>query len=439
VVNPAEQVTQDLPIAWSTAEPATADLGQPFLTGLEILFNDEDLKRLVDEAMQSNPDINQLAQQVQASGMLLRQLDASRSPQIDLVADANRNKTFNTIANSYTFGLNLAWEIDLWGRLANLSDAAQLNHRASESELTAVRTAIAMAVARTWIEGWTIYHQLEIEKRYVERLQHMVIIVTQSFREGSAALEDLTAIRIQQETAMANIAASQERLTRNQRAMAVLLGKVPNQTDIFSSNNLPDVTAPPQQLPASVIANRLDIQAAFYRLGAMDAEMKASYKALLPSLSLSGAYNRNNQPGSLFDNDISWSLIGGLTQPLFRWGALRAEAEASVANREASWWAYRKTVLVALQEVENALAMETSLQLQSERLDRAHRDVAAFLESYEGKYRSGLIDILDLLDVQVQALEIDVQRIQIQASQLDNRLLLAQALGYRMENHRYDP
>lgn len=136
----------------------------------------------------------------------------------------------------------------------------------------------------------------------------------------------------------------------------------------------------------------------------------------------------------LFDGDIVWSLVGGLTQPLFHGEGLYAQAQASAATAEASWWAYRKSVLTALQEVENALMMEKTLSMQTDRLMAAKKEALNVQRIYEEKFRSGLVDVLDLIESRLQVLEINAYLIQARAARLDNRFLLAQAMGYGGEN-----
>lgn len=436
---PIEQAFQDIPVNWQESDSADIDIKKPFFNSLTDLLLHPQLKELVGEAVSENPDLNQLALKVKASGLLLKQVDANRYPTIDLTANSARNRRFESIASSYEYGLNVAWEIDLWGRLADQEESTGADYTAQKWEYAAAENTIAVTIVRIWIEGWALSRIKNIEQNYLDALEKMEVVILENYRNGTVQLEDVSAIRVQQESVHADMIASSELISRNYREMELFLGRVPSNNAVFNNKQLPEVLMPPTAVPAKVLAQRPDIQVAFHQLKAFDAETRARYKALLPSVNLSGSLGQVGNSGTLsnlFKGDTIWSLVGGVTQPLFNAGSIQAQADATAVSAEASWWAYRKTILTAIQEVENALTVERSLNQQLERLLKARNESLEVQLIYKDKYLNGLVDVLDFIESQLQTLEIDARIIQAEAAQMDNRILLALAMGFGIEQEQ---
>ena len=435
----AEQARVDLPVRWQ-AESASVVEEQPFFDSLDDLFRHPRLAELLHEAQRANPDLNQLALRLKASGLLLKPVDARRYPALDLAWNKTRSYRDYSHSQAYEFGLNLAWELDLWGKLADQGAAARTEDAALAQDYAAARNALSVVILRTWVEAWSLQASLRNQQQQLEALEQIERIVLDSYRGGGVPLEDLSAVRLEQQSARADLMASTEALARNRRSLHLLLGRMPKATQLVDEAPLPEILMPPRQLPARVLARRPDIQAAFHRLQVLDAQTRASYKALLPSINLSGNLGRSAASGAMSTlfggaGDGVWSLVGGITQPLFNAGSLRAQAQAAAADAEGGWWAYRKVLLTAVQEVENALAQEQSLSQQLQRLHAAQTQAQRLQQLYEDRYRSGLVDILDLIDARLKLLQTNARLIQAKAARLDNRVLLAQALGFAVEKH----
>jgi NodT family efflux transporter outer membrane factor (OMF) lipoprotein len=435
------QVDNDLPERWQT-EPTVAEtaLEQPFFSSLADLLRQPRLVELLREAQRANPDLQQLALQLQASGLLLKPVAARRYPTLDLSGNTTRSYRDNSHTNSYEFGLSSAWELDLWGKLADQLSAVQFADGALAQDYAAARNTLAVRILRTWVEAWSLQARRTNQRNQIDALEQIAAVVLDSYRAGGAALEDLSVVRLEQQYARADLLATTEALARNRRTLHLLLGRMPTTAQLIDERPLPDIVMPPAQLPARVLARRPDIQAAFQRLQALDAQTRASYKALLPSINLSGNLGRSATPGALSHlfggaGEGVWALVGGISQPLFRAGSLRTEAQAASVSAEGGWWAYRQTLLNAVLEVENGLAMEQSLSQQLQLLQTAQQQALRLQHVYEEKYRNGLVDILGLIDARLKLLESTARLIQTRAARLDNRLLLAQALGFGVETN----
>ena len=161
---------------------------------------------------------------------------------------------------------------------------------------------------------------------------------------------------------------------------------------------------------------------------------------MLPSINIGAEVTRLSE-SDLFGGTASssgWSIVAGLTQPLFQGGALLAEAEASSAQAEAAVFDYKQAVLAAMQEVEQSLSRDRSLARRHSYYAAASDEAGRVLADYTLRYRNGLADILDLLDVQKQVLDLESALTQVQAARLDNRIVLGVALGLGLGS-RTDP
>ncbi len=151
---------------------------------------------------------------------------------------------------------------------------------------------------------------------------------------------------------------------------------------------------------------------------------------MLPSISISAALTDVGESPSeaLFKNPV-WSLLGQITAPLFEGGKLRANLKSAELDTLNSWWAYQDTLLTAVKEVQDALGQERSLQAQYQAITVSLAAAKRSTDNYESKYRQGLADILDLLDVYQTSFDLKAQLAELKFNQLSNRLDLGMALG----------
>ena len=151
-----------------------------------------------------------------------------------------------------------------------------------------------------------------------------------------------------------------------------------------------------------------------------------SYKALLPSITLSASLSDlAKTPSQALLTSPVWSLLGNLSAPLFQGGALRAQVDIAKLNAEQAFWNYQDILLTAVNEVEDTLGQEQSLNTQQEQLQSAQRSFS----NYQSKYQQGLVDILDLLTVQQTVYDLQAQLTQLHYTLQTNRIDLGLALG----------
>lgn len=425
-----KELAEQFPSTWK--EPFTA-IGTA--AHLEELTNNQELKRLVQEALNANPNILATAYRLQASGLLLSVTSSAYMPSVSLGGSGTRSNASGNEADSYSSSLNVRWEIDLWGRLADLYKADKLSVAAKTEDYIAARNALVARVMQAWIDLSSQNVAVEIQHRRIEALKNAEDIVLDRYSTGIGKSEDLATAKANTEAARQVLVANILAVTKAKRTMEILLGRYPSGL-ISGETALPIMATPIVALPSSVLTNRPDIKAAWFRIQQADTNVSASNKAMLPTFTLSAdvGYSSNGF-SSIGTGPSVWNLVGSLSQPLFMGGKLKDTAAANSEESKAVWEEYRQIVLNAASEVENALENETSLEKQEKFLKSSLQYARESRINYEQQYREGLTDILNLLTAKNNELNTEAELLAIRTSRTTNRITLAVAVGLSSEQN----
>lgn len=421
---------------------------QPFVTGstyqsLFDLVEDPQLEALVRLAMQQNAGLQQLALQLQEAGLLVEQQRAAKRPQVNAKLESARQNSPSDsglkIANNYSLGLNVSWELDVWRRLADAEAAAQYDEAALLADYQAARNSLAGEVLRKAIMIVYLQNEVVIEQQRLANLTLNEKFIKDRYQAGLGNLADLEAARSAAERTAAEIASKQQLLAESERRLAQLMGD-PLLKKRSLPETLPQVSLTLAEMPAAIMTRRPDLQAALQRIQAADSQANVAYKNLLPSFSLAASWSKaSNRPSRLLSSDPLWSLLGNLSAPLFQGGALRAQAESAQFSAERALWAYRERLLAATVEVEDKLGQEHSLAQQKRHLAQALKHATTTHDYYRQRYRQGLSTIFDLLIAQQNAFNLEIELLQNRFQRLTNRIDLALALGLGESSAAGDP
>ncbi len=402
---------------------------RPLSDQLLALIDDPALTRRVEQALAGNLDLRQTALRLQEQRLLSRQTRAAEKPQLDLALDSQRNETDNSPTSNHSLALNLSWELDVWGRLADASSAAEAETRAQQRDYQAARNSLAARIIQSWVELSLRQQIIEAEQARIQSLRNTEAVITERYRDGIGNVADLDAARAATARAEASLAARSESRRAALRALNLLTGDSPQRNNP-QPLAIPAVSNPPTSIPAEVIAARPDLQAAYSRILAADKQTAVAYKALLPGFSLSASLSQSRpELGDLLSGSTAWNLLGRLTAPLFNAGRLQAGADIAASQAQRAWLSYQQTLLTALLEVEDALGQEAALARQQRALSRALGHADASFEHYRARYREGLVDILDLLTAEQSAFDARTALLQVRQDRLNNRITLGLALG----------
>lgn len=424
----------NFPDNW-TAEANTEQAGQAWLQDL----NTPKLGALIGEAMRQNADLQRVTSVLGQSIAEARIAGAELMPSADLGLDGARQKintfgpsaTGGVIFENYDLGPNLSWELDLWGRLRNLTSGALARVEVSQAELQAARLSLAARVAKAWFNLAEGEQQLKEAAQTAEAYRQNLKTLESRFKRGLSKGLDLRRTRTLAATSEADLATQRRALDTAKRNLELLLGRYPAAA-VRPGKNLPELPeAIPAGLPADLIQRRPDLIAAERRLAAADSEQLARRKDLLPRISLTASGGTSSQAfDNLLDGDFSvWTLAGNLSQPIFQGGRILANIDRSVSIKEQARAAYRNAALRAYLEVETTLAAEAYLKNEYTYLKTAAEAANAAENQAWDSYRKGSVDFLNVLDSQRTAAGARSRLIAAKNLLLQNRIDLYLALG----------
>jgi len=430
-VEPLE--TPAAPARWSAQFPQAPGTPQRWLED----FDAPRLQELVDTALTHNHDLRAAAARVAAARAQARIAGAPLLPEAELGLDAARSKqrisggTSSRASNSFNLEAAVSWDPDVWGRLGNTARAAAVDADAARADYRGARLLLAADVARGWFAAIEAELQLQLAARTVESFRDSLAVIEERYRAGLNTALD---VRLARENAASgeNVLATRRR-ERDAvlRTLEVLLGRYPR-AELTLAEALPGVRdAVPAGLPAELLGRRPDLVAAERRLQAAGERLEEAGKNRLPSVRLTASGGTaSSQLHELLDWDnLVWSLLAGITQPLFQGGRLSAEQALARADRREAWAAYAQAVLTAFREVETALAAEVRYVEQEAALRRASEEAGAAADLALARYRQGLTDIVTLLEAQRRAFNAESTRLRTARERLANRVALHLALG----------
>jgi len=288
---------------------------------------------------------------------------------------------------------------------------------------------LASRVIGAWIEQVAINNQLRIEKERVKVLQHFESIIIDRFKQGMGSLDELSAVKSQAAIALADLSRQQSSLQRSVRKIEVLLGRYPECKE-YAIDSLVDIRMPLVEVPAKVLLNRPDIRAALARVRSSEYLASAAEKAILPEIRLSGQVFRDAaRLDNLGGSGSSWSLLGGLFQPLFEGGRIIDVSRARKNESMAALEDLHSVVLSALKETEDALCQEHELAVQLKSIKTALLESEKNSNYFEERYRQGLDTIQSMLIAKEQEMQIRIRYKVLLAERMGNRVNLALVLG----------
>ena len=431
----AQSSVGQLPDAWTT-DAAASEIETEWWRR----FNDQRLTSLINEAQRLNTGIGQAEAREQQALAQAEIAGADRLPQLSGAFNASRQKQpvpggsssgGSAITENYGASLNIAWEIDLWGRIGAQSQAAREEYLASADTLRSVRQSIAAQTAKAYFAVIEARQQVAFSEKTVAALAETARQVGNRADEGIISPADKQLAITNLESARGGL---QQRLDVEQRVsreLETLLRDYPA-GKIKAPDALPSIPdTPPAGLPAELLLRRPDISAAERNLRATGLRTEAARKAFLPSITLTGSAGRqSNDLDNLLDGGFSvWSLAGEVIQPIFQGGRLSASLDLAKARQEEAAEAYAETVLQALREVEDALAAERHLADRVASLKAASQAAENARRVALNRYEQGLTPFITVLESQQRALDTKSAWLAARRARLDNRVDLHLALG----------
>ncbi len=407
-------------------------------------FQDSVLDSLVQRALRHNNDLATAAARVLEARALAKGAAADRWPSLEIGGSASRSKSANLnfpsfispYLSSFSANATMRYEADLWGRVARGQEAAVASLLAGESDRRALARSIVAEVVRARLEILELERQLSLTRATIENYDLNLQVVQDRYRQGLVSALDV-------DLATQNLAAAQatqpplrQQLGAARRRLEILCGSYPGGQEPAPADGIPPATADilpavPGGLPAELLQRRPDLQAAELRLHSAVAQVGQAKAALYPRISLTagtGFSSRELADLGKAGTDV-WSLVGNLVMPLINRGATKAQIKAAEARAAQAAATYRKTVLEAFAEVENALDRDYYLARQQEALARSAAAAQAASRQAQDRYRRGLDNILVMLESQRRAYTAESQLLTVRRQRQSARVDLILALG----------
>ena len=404
------------------------DLGDPLLEGL------------VAEALSNNADLRTTAARVDQALAEAGLSRTARRPLANVGLQAQRQRTGPLFGydylNDYQLGLNLSWELDLWGRLANQTKAARALAEASAADYEAARLSLAAQVSKAWFNLKEAQAQLQLSRKTNRSYQQQLQTLEDRYNRGIGNSLELRQLRTEAATAGADLELRRRANREASRTLELLLGRYPA-AELKSNHAFPALAKPvPAGIPAELLERRPDLRAAKARVQAAEKTVRAKRKAWLPALSLTASTGTASREfEDLMDSSFRVeSILGNLTQPIFQGGRIKADvqrAQSQLLQAEAN---YHNTALRAFLEVENALSAEHFLKKESEKLTLAGTEAQAAERLAWERYQKGTLEFINVLITQRSAAQTQSRQINIQNQRLQNRIDCLLSLGGNFES-----
>lgn len=423
----------ELPPTWGAATPQGNWPDPHWWTG----FQAAELDRLIELALADSPDVRIAEQRVRAAELAVQQAGSSLFPSLGLSASSGSRRSeapgsSGTVrSESSSAALNIGYEVDLWGRLSAGVRGAEASLDGVRFDQESVRLTLTSGVANAYFQHLSLVDRLEIARQNLQLAERLMAIVETRARYGSASALDVSRQRTTVLSQRAALLPLETQLRQTRHALALLVGKLPGelvlQGDRIERLSLPAVGV---DVPGAILSRRPDLARAEADLRAADAQVDVARAALLPTLQLSaGGSLATSTLLSLSDPTRVLSLTGSLAQNLFDGGKLRRQVDIGEVGVQQSWQAYRKTLLTAVKEVEDAL-VNVERQGTQELNQSAVRDEAQrSLQLSEQRYKAGAAGLSDVLDAQRTFFSAQDQLAQIRLSRLSASVDLIKALG----------
>ncbi|EGV27851.1 RND efflux system, outer membrane lipoprotein, NodT family, partial [Thiorhodococcus drewsii AZ1] len=428
------------PVASAVPASAPASAVPASALGWRAMFGDPRLQRLIDLALENNRDLRLATLNVQAARARSNIQRAARLPAVGLDATHRRERTLTTDATSRELdqqtGVNVAlsaFELDLFGRVRTLSDAALARYLASEQGRDAAQITLVGAVADAYFTQRLAEEQLQLSERTLTDWRQSLALARLLKQAEQNSSLDVAQAEGQVALAEADVEGRRRALAEADNALQLLVGsELPGDLPpAVSLERQPVIARLPAGLPADLLLTRPDLRQAEQMLVAANADIGAARAAFFPQISLTASFGYASASlGALFDPAREvWRFAPQISQPLFQGGRLRAELRLAEVRKSEAVAQYERAIQVAFREVADALAGTATFDRQIEAQRRAVSATQRSLELSELRYRAGLDGRLDLLDAQRQLYASRQALLDLRRAEIANRVALYKALG----------
>lgn len=409
----------ELPAQWAGSEDrSSASISVQWWK----IYADPLLDQLVEEAFAHNANLALAVARVDEARALAGFARSEIFPSLSAGVDRSRTQSSlrtNTPlpsgterkTDSYSAGLNVNFELDLWGRLRAASSAARAELLATQAARETVSLAVAAEVTQSYFALRAYDEQIAATRRSIDTRSEALALQKLRYEAGVISEFEYRQLEAEVLAARAQLPAIERNRVQQENALAVLLGKSPRVIyesatieAVTSSNSAPTLPATivPPGLPSELLLRRPDLVEAEQRLIAAQARIGVARAAYFPSISLTGFYgNESARLSDLFTGPAAtWNAAAALTQPIFGFGRVSRLVDAANARQRQAVAQYQRAIQNAFREARDAIIAQTKIREQFEAEDQRVAALTQSLHLAQLRYRNGITSQLEMLDAE---------------------------------------
>ncbi|MEN8320445.1 multidrug efflux RND transporter AdeIJK outer membrane channel subunit AdeK [Acinetobacter junii] len=406
--------------------------------GYKDFFADPRLLQVIDMSLANNRDLRTAALNIQKAQQQYQISENNQLPTIGASGSAVRQVTPSRDPNNpystYQVGLGLtAYELDFWGRVRSLKDAALDSYLATQSSRDATQISLIGQVTQAWLNYSFASAQLKLAEQTLKAQQESFNLNKKRFDVGIDSEIPVRQAQISVETARNDVANYKTQIAQAQNLLNLLVGQ-PVPESLLPKQQVARITQKnvlTAGLPSDLLNNRPDVKVAEYQLSAAGANIGAAKARLFPTISLTGSagYASTDLSDLFKSGNALWSIGPSIDMPIFDWGTRRANVKISETDQKIALSNYEKSVQSAFREVNDALATRANI---GDRLSAQRRLVDATNTTYKlsnARFRAGIDSYLTVLDAQRSAYSAEQGLLLLQQADLNNQVELYKTLG----------
>lgn len=398
------------PIPQQIGAAQTGELNMP---EWKTYFGNADLQAVIDRALKNNRDLRVAVGRVEEARAQYGITRADRLPSFNAAGGGSINRTpeslsqtgQSTISRRYDANLSLlSYELDFWGRVKSLSDAALSSYLGTVEAERSARLSLIAGVASSYYSARALAEQADFSRKTQISREENLKLVKGKVAAGSANRLDLLQAESLVDSARVSTADLERQAETARNALDLLVGEPVKLPEVSGKGlkELPVAPHLPAGIDSSVLLNRPDVLSAEASLRAANANIGAARAAFFPRITLAGsAGTASNELGDLFSNGTrAWSFVPSISLPIFNGGRNIANLDLANVRKNIAVAQYEKTIQQAFQDVANVLADQRWLTEQLTHQEQLAARQAERLKLAEARYKSGIAGYLDVLDAQ---------------------------------------
>lgn len=412
--------------------------------GWREFFTDDRLRQVIAQGLANNRDLRLAAANVLQARERYRIQRADQVPSTNLSGTATYTNSASTgqagvagsSSNIESYSLTAgfsSFELDLFGRVRNLSRAAQENYFASEEAQRSARISLIAEIATAWLTLASDQDQLGLSRETLRAFEQTRVLTQAQFRIGTASELEARQADTNYQGARNDIAVLETRIVQDRNALELLAGAPVAAALLPGSLGSGEATLQnlPTGLSSQVLLRRPDVLQAERTLRAENANIGAARAALFPNISLTAAVGTVSSAlsGLFASGSYTYSASPGFSLPLFDGGRARANVRLAEATKQGAVATYEKAIQVAFREVADALAQRATIDEQVAAGSARAESALVSSRLSDARYRAGVTSFLTALDAQRTAYAAQQQLVTTRLSKASNLVELYRSLG----------